>query len=500
MVKGKKLVISKSKYMAGLQCMKYLWYIVNAGEEIPEPDFSTKFIFDQGFLVGQYAKKLFPDGIDLGEIRDPDLQIARTLELLPERRLIFEASSCAGNVYSRADILKPAPGNEWDIIEVKSSTRLKEEYIDDVSFQKYSFIQAGIKIRRCFLALINNKYVRPVEINPEELFEVHDITAEVDSAVKDVPGTLKYMLQMLGEPEPPSVKIGRHCYNPYTCPIRNKCWDFMPENHIFNLYGNKDRAMDLYEKGILSIDDIPGGYNLSTKQRIQRECAATKKPYVEKEKISDFLKSLRKPLYFFDFETYSTAVPIYNHTKPFQRIPFQYSIHMVEDLSDKKPVHYDFLALCNQDPRKELLKNLKEHLGQSGSIIVYYEFFEKGVLRELADDFPEYGDWIETLFPRIVDLYRPFGNFYYYNSFQKGSASVKSVLPAMTSYSYSNMDIADGLSASVYFLYACGHYSAGNTRPSQAEIKKIRKDLILYCRMDTGGMIHILRGLKEASR
>jgi hypothetical protein len=496
-VKGKKSIITKSKYMAGLRCMKYLWYIVNAGEEIPEPDFSTKFIFDQGLLVGQYAKKLFPDGKDMSIFRDPDIQIAKTLELLPQRHPIFEASSCSGNVYSRADILKPASGNRWDIIEVKSSTRLKEEYIYDVSFQKYSFMQAGIKIRRCFLALINNKYVRLGDINPEKLFDIHDITAEVGLAAKDVPGTVKYMLQMLEESEPPSVKIGRHCNNPYICPIKSKCWDFMPENHIFNLYGNKDRAADLYEKGILSIDDIPGGYDLSIKQKIQRDCAATKKPFVEKEKISDFLNSLRRPLYFFDFETYSTAIPIYNHTKPFQRIPFQYSIHMLESLEDK-PVHYDFLASCNQDPRIELLKNLKKHLVKSGSIIVYYEFFEKGVLRELAEDFPEYGEWIETLFPRIVDLYRPFGNFYYYNSFQRGSASVKNVLPAMTSYSYSKMDIADGLSASAYFLYACGHYSAGGKQPSRVEIKKIRKDLVLYCRMDTGGMIHILRGLKEA--
>jgi hypothetical protein len=495
--RGKKLVISKSKYKAGLQCMKYLWHLVNSREEIPEPDFSTRFIFDQGVLVGEYAKKLFPDGIDLAEIRDTGGQVARTLEFLTDRRPIFEACASAGNVYSRADILKPAPGNTWDIIEVKSSTRLKEEYIDDVSFQKYTFIQAGIKIRRCFLAVINNKYVKRGKINPAELFEIHDITAEVDSAIKNVPGTVEDMMQMLEEPAPPSVKIGRQCDNPYICPLKKKCWDFMPENHIFNLYGNKDRALELYDKGILSIDDIPGEYNLSIKQKIQRECASTKKPYVEREKISDFLKSLKKPLYFFDFETYSTAIPVYNDTRPFQRIPFQYSIHVLESISDN-PVHLDFLAPGRQDPRRELLKNLKNHLGQSGSIIVYYEFFEKGVLRELADDFPEYRDWVETLIPRIVDLYRPFGNFYYYNSFQRGSASVKNVLPAITGYSYSHMDIADGLSASVYFLYASGHYSAGNTRPSRAEIQKIKKDLISYCRMDTGGMIHILRGLKDA--
>lgn len=483
--------------MAGLQCRKYLWYLVNAKKEVPEPDFSTRFMFRQGVLVGEYAKKLFPGGIDLGRSGDISEQLIRTSEILSERRPIFEASVSTGNIYSRVDILKPAPGDSWDIIEVKSATQLKEEYLQDVAFQKYTFLQAGIKVSNCYLAFINNQYIRQGEIDPEELFDIRDINAEIGEVITAIPEIIEEMVEMLQKPRHPSIKIGRQCNNPYVCPLKGKCWEFMPENHVFNLYGNKDKAIDLYNQGILSIEEIPEGYNLNLKQQIQKDCAVTKKPRVDKGQISAFLKKLKTPLFFFDFETYSTALPIHEGTKPFQRIPFQYSIHILDDLYGE-PAHYDFLASGNQDPRKELLENLKDHLGDSGSIIVYYEFFEKGVLNELAGNFPEYAEWVKSVIPRIVDLYRPFGDFYYYNSVQKGSASVKKVLPAITDYSYKGMDIADGLSASVYFLYACGHYKIGESCPTPEEVEKIRKDLITYCGMDTGGMIHILRGLDEA--
>ena len=492
----KNIIISKSKYMAGLQCHKYLWYQINDRDKVPGPDFSTRFMFKQGMLVGEYAKKLFPEGIDLGKLRDIKEQIVKTSEMLVKRRPIFEASVSTGKVYSRADILKPAVRDSWDIIEVKSATQLKEEYLHDVAFQKYTFLQAAIMISNCYLAFINNQYIKQGEIDPEELFDIRDITAEVDEVITAIPEIVEEMLEMLQKPDPPSIKIGRQCDNPYACPLKAKCWEFMPENHVFNLYGNKNRSLELYEKGILKIEEIPEDYVLNLKQEIQRECARTKKPRVDRGQISAFLDKLKEPIYFFDFETYSTAIPIYDGTKPFQRIPFQYSIHVLDDLYGD-PAHYDFLAPGNGDPRKDLLENLRNHLGSSGSIIVYYEFFEKGVLNELAGDFPEYADWVKSAIPRIVDLYRPFGDFYYYNSIQRGSASVKNVLPAITNYSYKDMDIADGLSASIYFLYACGHYKIGKSCPTPEEIEKIRKDLITYCRMDTGGMIHIMRGLKE---
>lgn len=498
------IIISKSRYLAGLQCLKYFWYQVNAREEIPQPDFVNQFIFNQGIQVGEYAKKLYPGGIDSGKIMDLNKQLAGTLKILTERKPVFEAGCRSGCVYSRADILLPVGGNKWDIIEVKSSTQVKEENIHDVAFQKYCFESAGIGIRKCYITCINNQYIRKGSIDPEELFKRIDITAEVEEAQTGIEERIREMLDTAGKKNPPDILIGRHCNEPYACPLKDKCWGFLPENNVFNLYGNKDKAIQLYREGILSIEDIPDRYELSLKQQIQYRCAKTKEPMVNKKEISKFIDNLKYPLYFFDFETFSTALPLYNGVKPYQRIPFQYSIHVLDTI-DGQPEHRDFLAPDLEDPRKKLLESLKEQVGSEGSIIVYYEQFEKGVLNELAEAFPDYKEWVNSILPRIVDLYKPFGNFYYYHSLQKGSASVKSVLPAITKLSYRGMEIADGMAASVYFLYICGNYNPLNNSPenfpSEKEIVRIRKSLIKYCRMDTGGMIHILRALvKEVAQ
>lgn len=495
-----KVIISKSKYLAGLQCLKYFWFLINAREEVPQPDFVNRFIFNQGTLVGEYAKKLYPNGIDLGKIGDLKEQLVRTLELLSERRPLFEASVSTGNVYSRADILVPVNTDSWDIVEVKSSTQLKEEYIPDVAFQKYCFEKAGINIRKCYLTCINNQYIKKGDIDPSRLFRNTDITAQVDEMLENIEKRVMEMVEVVSSKSPPEVRIGKQCSNPYICPLKDKCWGFLPDNNIFNLYGSKDKAIELYSEGILSIKDIPDGYGLNLKQQIQLECAKTEKVKVDKDEISKFIKNLEYPLYFFDFETFSTAIPQYDGTKPYQRIPFQYSIHVLESI-DGKAEQRDFLAEGLEDPRESLLSNLKRHLGDKGSVVVYYELFEKSVLRELAEAFPEYGKWVESIIQRIIDLYKPFGNFYYYNSSQKGSASVKNVLPAITDLSYEGMEIGNGLTASTYFLYICGKYDAREGYPAGAEIERIRKSLIKYCRLDTGGMIHILRGLiKETEK
>ncbi len=491
---NKKIIISKSKYLYGLQCKKYFWYQVNARDQVPGPDFSTMFIFRQGILVGNFAKKLYPEGIDLGKIRDIGSQLLKTIELLEQRKPLFEASCSSNNVYSRADILVPVEEDQWDIIEVKSSTQLKEVNIHDVSFQKYCFEKAGIKIRRCYLLNIDNQYVREKEIDPEGLFRKTDITAEVGEFLVAIEDRIEEMLEIAAGEDPPETPIGRRCSNPYNCPLKEKCWEFLPDNHVFNLWGKKDRAAELYREGIFSIKDIPGLKGLNLKQQIQLECAKTGRPKIDRSEISKFLRSLRYPLYFFDFETLSAAMPIYEGTKPFQQIPFQYSIHIIDSIDDNSK-HHDFLAGGKHDPREELLLNLRQHLGEEGSILVYYESFEKGVLRELAEAFPENRKWINAAIERIADLYQPFKDFYYYHPSQRGSTSIKSVLPAITDLSYKGMNIADGQSASVYFLYICGNYDVFEKCPTNEEVERIRKSLIDYCRMDTGGMIHMLRAL-----
>jgi len=483
-------LLSKSKYLDGLQCPKLLWVQFHEPERIPEIDPVTQYIFDQGHVVGEYAKKLFPGGIDIPQ-DDFMGNIYKTKELLTERKPLFEAGILAGKIYSRVDILNPAGEDEWDIIEVKSSTSVKDVHIDDVSFQKYCGEQFGLKIRKCFLALINNSYVKNGEIDPNGLFNIHDITDQVMVVSEGIENRIEAMLETVKSETCPEVSIGKYCREPYECPMV-ECWEFLPENSIFDLRGGKTKQFSLYEQGILSIKDIPDHILLSRQQQIQKECVITSNTHIEKEEIRQFLDKLIYPLYYLDFETIGPAIPIYDGTRPYQTIPFQFSLHIVEN-GDSEPVHYSFLADGKDDPRPTLLTELKGLLGSEGSIIAYNSGFEEGILRELAEAFPEYTDWFESIRARIVDLLAPFSRFHYYHASQKDTASLKKVLPAVTGKSYEEMGIGAGMDASI----AYERITYGNA--TQEEIPRVRADLEKYCALDTEGMIWIVEKLKEMS-
>jgi CRISPR/Cas system-associated exonuclease Cas4 (RecB family) len=474
-------LLTKSKYLLGLQCPKLLWTAINDKESMPEPDRSTEHKFDQGHLVGELAKKLFPDGIDI-ESEDFMGNIKKTKELLSEGKPLFETGIMADNLYSRADILNPNDDG-WDIIEVKSSTSVKDVNIQDVSFQKYCYEKAGLKINGCFLMHINKEYVKNGEIDPKGFFKIEDISSEVDEIYEDIPKRIEEMFKIINLEKCPEVEINGNCSDPYDCALYDGCWDHLPDNNVFCLYRGGKKSFELYENGTHAIADIPDGYKLNDKQEIQKECEETGKPYINKEGIKHFLNTLVEPLYYLDFETFSTAVPLFDGTKPYQQIPFQFSLHIV---NDGKTEHHSFLADAKRDPRKDFAKELKNVLGKTGSIVVYNQSFEIARLRELAAFLPEYSDWVENTIGRIVDLLVPFRNFSYYNPLQQGSASIKKVLPALTGKDYSELVINNGEDASLSFLDIL------NGLVEENEVEKIRTDLKMYCCLDTEGMIWIV--------
>ena len=488
----KRIELSKSRYLNGLQCPKLLWIAINEPDRIPEPDAATQHIFDQGHLVGELAKKLFPGGINV-PAEDFMSNIAMTKELLQQRRPLFEAGVLSGQIYSRADILNPVNDNEWDIIEIKSSTSVKNVNIHDVSFQKLCWENSGVKIRKCFLASINNQYVKHGEIIPEQLFATHDITEEVVAASVGLEARIAGMLDLIDSPVCPEMDIGPHCSDPYDCLMQAECWDGLPEHNVFTLYYGGKKSHELYNSGVLTVSDIPAGFKLNDKQRIQCSCVASGKPYIDKEAIREFLYSLEYPLYYLDFETFSTAVPIFDGTRPYQNTPFQFSLH-IKATPDTETQHYWYLADGPHDPRPELLVRLHQVIGNEGSIVVYNQSFEQGVLRDLGTAFPMYREWSEAVISRLVDLIVPFRSFHYYHPLQKGSASLKSVLPAVTGLSYEGMPVANGNDASLAFLTI-----TFEDVPTE-ESARIRQELLAYCRVDTGGMVRIVERLDEITR
>lgn len=485
------LMLSKSRYLNGLQCPKLLWVATNEPERIPEPDATTQHIFGQGHRVGELAKKLFPGGIDV-PAEDFTNNIAMTKELLQQRRPLFEAGVLSGQIYSRADILNPVNEDEWDIIEVKSSTSVKDINYHDVSFQKLCWEDDGLKISRCFLAYINNQYVRNGEIKPGELFTLQDISDEVAAASEGLRDSIHEMVKVIGSPTCPKLDIGPHCNTPYPCPLA-ECWEGLSEHNVFTLYYGGKKSHELYRSGILDIAHIPASYKLNDKQRIQCACVVNGKPYTDKKAIKQFLDELGYPLYCLDFETFGTAIPLFDGTRPYQNIPFQFSLH-IQEMPEVEPKHYSFLAEGRQDPRPELVSSLSKLIGSNGKIIAYNKSFEEGVLANLGKAFPEYAGWTEDVISRLVDLIVPFRSFHYYHPLQKGSASLKSVLPAVTGLGYEEMPIASGDDASLAFL------TITFEDVPEAEKVKVREQLLSYCKMDTEGMVRILEQLEEIAR
>jgi hypothetical protein len=289
----------------------------------------------------------------------------------------------------------------------------------------------------------------------------------------------------------PDVKIGPHCDDPYGCPLKEECWGFLPEHNIFTLYRfKKADAFEFLNKGILHINELPDTIAFNSNQFIQRECIRNGKEHINKEGIRDFLGQLKFPLYFLDFETFGNAIPPYDNSIPYRQIPFQFSLHEVETL-DSKPEHNGYIADGKKDTRPEILSRLKKLLGKKGTIIAYNMSFEITRLKECAEAFPEYRRWVDEIIPRFMDLLTPFRGFDYYHPSQKGSASIKSIVPPLTDKSYDDMEIGEGgLASSEY-----ARVTFGNVRGSERQ--RVYEALRKYCELDTQVMIDVIRALKK---
>jgi hypothetical protein len=489
--------LTKSLFLIGLQCPKYLWMSANRPELLSGPDPISSHRFNEGNIVETLAKSLFPDGIPVPKA-DHAENLRQTRESLSLGKPLFEAGFQANGYMSRADILCPAGDETWDLIEVKASLNVREVHMYDIAFQRFSMREAGLRIDRCFLMHVKQGYVRQGELNMKELLRLDELTHKVRGMERYVRSRADKMLSVLNAATCPEVPIGEHCSSPYDCPFKSLCWAFLPSDSPLSLiHLRKKTGFELIHGGHLSYTDLPPDMELTEKQEIQIEAARSGVPHMNAKKIRHLLESLEWPLYFLDFETYDTAIPLYDGTWPYQKVPFQFSLHRLAN-RNAKPVHVSFLGNGRDDPRPALLEKLKAGLGDSGSIIVYNESFEKGVLAALADFAPSYRTWANEVTARIRDLLPPFLNFAYYHPAQNGSASIKSVLPALTGRSYDGLSIGDGMTACMeYVNLVYGRTNGRELKEGEAEL--VRADLEKYCSLDTEAMILVLEKLTEAA-
>ncbi len=490
-------MLSKSKITRGLQCQKSLWLYKNQ-PELREVSDGLQAIFDTGTDVGKLAQQKFPNGIDATEGHDwPNYECSRnTIYLITTgQEVIYEATFVFNNVLVAVDILVKNHLGTWDAYEVKSTNSVKEPHIIDSAIQYYVMEGAGIPIRSFSVMHFNNTYVRQGALDIEQLFTETDITEEILDWQEKLPDIIEELEAVQQEAKSPEIEIGPHCTNPYGCDFMAHCWKHIPEYSVFNLTRGGERSWDLYHKGILEIKDIPVEYPMGDGHRIQLMAEITSEPYIIKEGIERFLNNITYPVYHFDFETMMSAVPMFDNSRTYQQVPFQYSVH-IQESKNAEPIHKEFLTKTeagklSEDPREELIKQMLVDLGTEGTILAYHSSFEVMRIKELAIDFPAYATKLMALIPRVQDLEVPFRNKYFYTKEMQGRSSIKKVLPALVpELSYSDLDIQEGGTASATFLAMFkgefeGDYEATN------------QQLLDYCKLDTYAMVKLLERLME---
>jgi hypothetical protein len=409
--------------------------------------------------------------------------------------VIFEACAIhpVDGSYSRIDVLRKIPdSDEWDLIEVKSSTEVKGYHYDDMSFQYYVFYHAGYKIRSCYMMLLDNQYIRDGDIDPQALFYLEDISEEVFALQGGLEHTVPQLARLPDQPKEPTEKIGARCLKPHECEYLHHCWAHVPEYSVFDVYHTKKKAEEVAEysnsyaiEGI-SPDMLPTGL-----KAIDVECIHDNvMEYIETNILGDFLQGFEYPLYYLDYETVKGAIPLYDGTRPHQQIPFQFSLHVAET-PDAELQHFEFLHKERSDPRQHFAERLLELCGEDGSVVVYNQTFEKRMNKEIARDFPQYASGLEAINERVVDLMAPFQKRMIYSPKQKSSHSIKAVLPAWTDLSYEDIEISGGGDAmELYFQFAKG------TMPEDQH-EKLWENLSAYCKLDTYGMVELLNVLKS---
>ncbi len=482
--------LSKSRYLAGLQCERRLWL----GWHQPEPmiDAAPGSILAVGHEVGDHAQKLFPGGVLVGGgPREFWEAVDQTQILLADLAVttIFEPAFEFDDVWVRVDLLERTPGGGWIINEVKSSTRVKPENIHDLAIQRYVLEGCGLCVEATKLVHVNTSYLRGKSgIDWPSYFRKVDVTADVQVAIAEVPGRVRAFHQILARQHPPERRPSSHCFEPFECEFWGRCTADKPTDWVWHLPRlSASRFAALEDLAVDSIAAIPDNFPLNSQQRRVVEAFRLGKLVIQPS-LSKALSVPPGPWRFLDFETFSPAIPLYAETRPYQRIPAQWSLH-IGDAGDGL-AHHEFLAELSEDPRRAFCETLLAAAGQEGPVFVYSPF-EGSTLKELAHQFPDLAEEIRALIARLVDLLPVVRANVDHPGFG-GSNSIKAVGPVLVpSLDYDDLaEVADGGSAAAaLYRLATGAFQRGESAAG------VRKDLLRYCSRDTEVLANVWQAL-----
>lgn len=489
------MIFTKTDFKEYLICSKWLWVKKKKPELAVEGEMSLflqKLIKD-GYEVEEFAQKLFPDGIEL--TGSSDVLKLKTKQYLDKKQTMFQATfETDRDLFAKIDILEfDKESGKWNIYEIKASssikTDLKHNHLKDVTFQTFVAEESGVPINKSFIIHINKDYVRKGEINPHELFIIEDVSDAIREEKDSVQIEIKKALDLLSKDEISLEGCDCLCRS-----HGQRCDSFsvfnpqVPEYSVHHVVGSK-KLFSLIEADVFDVKEIPEDFELTDIQRQKVDLQKNGKPMIDKESIKETLSSLTFPLYFLDYETFGKPYPVLDGYKTNQQIVFQYSLHVMDE--NQNVEHFEYLADDFENATKGLLDSMSQHIGVTGSVVVWYESFEKGRNHELAQLHPEYADFLYGINDRVYDLMLIFKNNYLHPDFF-GSASIKKVLPVMLpDLSYKSLNIQDGTMA----LSEWEKLVKGGLNEKQK--REVRENLLKYCELDTLAMVELYKKLQR---
>lgn len=484
--------LSKSKILSFRQCPKRLWLEIHRPTE-REDTAATQASFDVGHEVGTIARRLYdPEGEGrLIEISKGNFgaAFAETGEALASSRPVFEAALTGGGALALADVMLPGrKGGKkaWKIVEVKSSTEVKDYHRDDVAVQAFVARKAGVPIRSIAVAHVDNSWVYPGGGCYQGLLVEKDQTEEAFGRAGEVSGWIAEAHAIACKRSEPKIGTGSHCSDPYECGFREYCESHEPEISYPAVWipdRRKKALKALIEDGVTDMRELPDTL-LNDRQRRVKDCTLSGKTYFDSRAAAAELAAHRLPAYFLDFETINLAVPIWKGTRPYQQIPFQFSVHRLSRVG--KLDHSPFIDLSGEDPSRACAEALIVACGERGPVFAYNASFEARCIKELAARLPRLARPLLAINERLVDLMKVAqGN--YYHPDQQGSWSIKAVLPAVVpDLRYDTLgEVQDGGMAMQAFREAISSMTTKGRRD------QIEDQLLRYCHLDTYAMVRL---------
>ncbi|MGJ8641804.1 MAG: DUF2779 domain-containing protein [Luteolibacter sp.] len=484
--------LSKSKIIAFRQCPKRLWL------ELHRPDLrddsGSEMVFAIGNQVGDVARQIYDTKgkgklIDVSEIGWNAAYSETSTWLSETSAPLFEAAIRIVGALALADVMLPETGDKglsWHMLEVKSSTGVKDYHCEDLAVQTYIATKAGIDLASASIAHIDNSFVYPGDGDYRGLLKAVDLTEEVQAQADEVATWISDAQKIAALDTEPEIETGPQCSDPFGCPFlhycdRNKPTLEFPLSSLYRLGGKKREELEAL--GYSDLRNVPDEY-LSPVNQLIRKQTISGEAWFDAEGASADLAPHTGTAYFLDFETIMFGVPIWKGTRPYQQLPFQFSLHIVTP--DEKIEHKEFLDLSGDDPGEAFANSLIKSCGTTGPVFVYNASFENGIMRGLAERFPHHSSGLQAIIDRVVDLL-PIARNRYYHPSQHGSWSIKAVLPAVCpDLAYDSLEgVQDGMAAQGAFLEAM----APETTPKRKA--EIEQQLLAYCELDTLAMVRL---------